>query len=84
MRIRIHPAFALYLLSMAAFSSWQMTLCAVCALMQMALGETDGQGGLRMLGGLLMLHLVLSGAQELAAQLAAEKDLMHIFTILVK
>ena len=38
-------------------------LCAVCALMQMALGETDGQGGLRMLGGLLMLHLVLSGAQ---------------------
>ena len=59
-------------------------LCAVCALMQMALGETDGQGGLRMLGGLLMLHLVLSGAQELAAQLAAEKDLMHIFAILVK
>ena len=45
-------------------------LCAVCALMQMAMGETDGQGGLRMLGGLLMLHLVLSGAQELAAQLA--------------
>ena len=59
-------------------------LCAVCALMQMAMGDTDGQGGLRMLGGLLMLHLVLSGAHELAAELAAQKDLMHIFGILVK
>ena len=37
-----------------------------------------------MLGGLLMLHLVLSGARELAAQLAAERDLMRIFGILVK
>ena len=33
MKIRIHPAFALYLLSMAAFSSWQMTLCAAGALL---------------------------------------------------
>lgn len=33
MRIRIHPAFALYLLSMAVFSSWQMTLCAMSALL---------------------------------------------------
>ena len=33
MSIRIHPAFALYLLSMAAFSSWQMTLCAMGALL---------------------------------------------------
>lgn len=33
MRIRIHPAFALYLLSMAVFSSWQMTLCAAGALL---------------------------------------------------
>ena len=32
MRIRIHPAFALYLLSMAVCSSWQMTLCAMGAL----------------------------------------------------
>lgn len=32
MRIRIHPGFALYLLSMAVFSSWQMTLCAMGAL----------------------------------------------------
>lgn len=59
-------------------------LCAVCALMQTAVGETDGQGGLRMLGGLLMLHLVLSGAQDLAQQLGAQKDLMGIFEILVK
>lgn len=33
MRIRIHPAFALYLLSMAVFSSWRMTLCAMGALL---------------------------------------------------
>ena len=33
MRIRSHPAFALYLLSMAVFSSWQMTLCAMGALL---------------------------------------------------
>lgn len=33
MRIRIHPAFVLYLLSMAALSSWQMTLCAMGALL---------------------------------------------------
>ena len=59
-------------------------LCAVCALMQAAIGETDGQGGLRMLGGLLMLHLVISGVRELAQQLAAQKELMQIFEILVK
>ena len=59
-------------------------LCAVCSLLQAALPREEGRASLRMIGGLLMLHLVLSGAQELAAQLAAEKDLMHIFTILVK
>lgn len=59
-------------------------LCAVCALMQMAMGETDGQGGLRMLGGLLMLHLVISGGRELAGELAAQQDLMRIFGILMK
>ena len=59
-------------------------LCAVCALEQMAMGETEAQGGLRMLGGLLMLHLVLSGAHELATQLAGQHDLMRIFGILAK
>ena len=33
MRIRIHPVFALYLLSMAVFSSWRMTLFAMSALL---------------------------------------------------
>lgn len=59
-------------------------LCAVCALMQTAIGDMDGQGGLRMLGGLLMLHLVISGVRELAEQLSAQEDLMHIFEVLVK
>ncbi|MGN0776896.1 MAG: hypothetical protein ACI4MM_09510 [Candidatus Ventricola sp.] len=33
MKICIHPAFVLYLLSMAAFSTWRMTLCAAGALL---------------------------------------------------
>ena len=33
MSIRIHPAFVLYLLSMAVLSSWRMTLCALGALL---------------------------------------------------
>ena len=59
-------------------------LCAVCALMQMAMGETDGQGGLRMLGGLLMLHLVISGAEELCRQALEERELMRIFALLMQ
>ena len=59
-------------------------LCAVCALMQMTMCESDVHFVLMILCVLLMLHLVLSGAQELAAQLAAQKDLMHIFGLLVK
>lgn len=58
-------------------------LCAVCALMQMAMPQ-KGQGSLRMIGGLLMLHLVLFGAKELCAQIAAERDLVRIFEILMK
>lgn len=46
-KIRIHPAFVLYLLSMAAFSSWQMTLCAACALL---VHETGHYAVSRLLG----------------------------------
>lgn len=59
-------------------------LCAVCALIQMAMGDTEGQEGMRMLGGLLMMHLVISGAQKLAGQLAASDNLLHIFEILAR
>ena len=37
-----------------------------------------------MLGGLLMMHLVISGVQKLAGQLAASDNLMHIFEILAR
>lgn len=59
-------------------------LCAVSALMQMALPEDGRQGSLRMICGLLMLHLTLSGMQGLCAEIAAQRDLMRIFEILMK
>lgn len=58
-------------------------LCAVCALMQMAAPEA-GRGSLRMIGGLLMMRLVLGGAQELCAQALDGRDLMRIFEILMQ
>ena len=59
-------------------------LCAVNALAQLALGDTQGAGGLRMIGGLLMLHLVITGGQEMTAQLAAQRDLGQLFQILMQ
>lgn len=58
-------------------------LCAVSALMQAALPEGE-RGGIRVIGGLLMLHLVLSGAQRMAASLLAARDLAGIFGALMK
>ncbi len=59
------------------------TLCAVCALMQMALGDSKQQAGMSMIGGLLMLHLVISGAQELGAQMMAADSLMAVYETLI-
>lgn len=59
-------------------------LCAICALMQLALGEARGAEGVRMIGGLLMLHLVISGGYALSMQLAAQTDLAGIFNLLVQ
>ena len=58
-------------------------LCAVCAMMQMALGSAKGGESIRMIGGLLMLHLVISGAQELCSQLLAADGLMQLYQILI-
>jgi len=58
-------------------------LCAVCALAQMVLGDARGGEGVRMIGGLLMLHLVISGAQELCSSLLEADSLMHIYQILI-
>ena len=58
-------------------------LCAVCALAELMLGDMRGSEGLRMIGGLLMLHLVILGAQELYVQLTQAENLMHIYRILI-
>jgi len=60
------------------------SLCAVGALMQLALGDMRGSDGLRMVVGLLMLHLFISGGYDLSAQLSAQHDLNGIFRILMQ
>ena len=59
-------------------------LCAMCALMQLAVGDARGADGLRMIGGLLMLHLVISSGYELSVQMAAQHDLHGIFGLLMQ
>jgi len=59
-------------------------LCAVCALMQLSLGDMRGAESLRMIGGLLMLHLVVSQGYLLSVQLAAQRDLGRIFELLMQ
>ena len=56
----------------------------MCALGQLVLGDTRGAQGFRMISGLLMLHLVISGGYGLWLRLAGEKSLMRIFEILIQ
>lgn len=58
-------------------------LCAVSALAQMAFSQ-ERRAGLRVIGGLLMLHLVFSGAAQLWMQMSSADSLMRIFEIMVK
>ena len=58
-------------------------LCAVCTMMQMAFGGEE-RGGAAMISGLLMLHLVISGLQEIASTMLEDGNLMHIFAALMK
>ena len=59
-------------------------LCSVCALMQMTLGDSKHSAGISMIGGLLMIHLVISGAKELCTQLLQADGLRSICSILIK
>lgn len=59
-------------------------LCAVCALLELLLGDVRGAGSLRLIGGLLMLHLVISQGRELAMRLAAQRDLGQIIELLMQ
>ncbi|MBR5302624.1 MAG: hypothetical protein IKU38_07295 [Clostridia bacterium] len=59
-------------------------LCAMCALMQLAMGDTRGASGLRLIGGLLMLHLVIGEGYALSCQLAAQRELGRILEIMMQ
>lgn len=59
-------------------------LCALTAMIQMALGENDAKGSLRMIGGLLMLHLTLCGALELLTALKQAASVEAILDCLMK
>lgn len=59
-------------------------LCAMSALVQMTAADTTARGSLRMICGLLMQLLTLSGLRALGAELAAQRDLMGIFACLMK
>ena len=59
-------------------------LCAMSALVQMTAAEPSARGSLRMICGLLMQMLTLSGLRALGAELAAQRDLMGIFACRMK
>ena len=54
------------------------------ALVQMTTEDPMARGGLRMICGLLMQLLTLSGLRALGAELAAQRDLTGIFACLMK
>ena len=59
-------------------------LCAVSALLQMALPEKSLKGSLHMICGLLMIRLVVSQLQSIGGALAMQKDLAGIFDCLMR
>ena len=66
------------------------TLCALTAMIQMALGENDAKGSMRMIGGLLMLHLTrtaeltLDGARDLWEALSQAASVEAILACMMK
>lgn len=58
-------------------------LCAMSAMMQMLVPQ-EGRDSLKLIGGLVMLHLVMSGADTLCAQILAQQDLSGIFSVFVQ
>ena len=60
------------------------TLCALTAMIQMVLGENDAKGSMRMIGGLLMLHLTLDGACDLWEALSQAASVEAILACMMK
>ena len=57
------------------------TLCALTAMIQMALGENDAKGSMRMIGG---LHLTLEGARDLWEALSQAASVEAILACMMK
>ena len=57
------------------------TLCALTAMIQMALGENDAKGSMRMIGG---LHLTLDGARDLWEALSQAASVEAILACMMK
>lgn len=59
-------------------------LCAVSTLIQMVLDETNSRTSLRMISGLLMLHLTLSSASDLLSGLVSADSFEMALSYLMK
>ena len=59
-------------------------LCAMSALVQMVLPDHGAKGSLRVICGLMMQYLTLSGLKNLGVELAAQQDLAGILSCLMK
>ncbi len=57
-------------------------LCAMSALMQLVLSSKQARGSLRVICGMLMLELTLSGVREIA--LSGKGDLMSLLEGLMR
>ena len=58
-------------------------LCAVCALSEWVLGDSDARGSMRMIGGLLMLQLTLRGAGQLLERMLTADGLTAMLESLI-
>lgn len=59
-------------------------LCAMSALLEMILPEQHFRGSLRVICGLLMLKLTLSGLCGISSALTQQQDLSGIFACLIE
>ena len=66
--------------------TWMAKLCVLCAmsaLAEFALPSQSGRESLRMICGLLMLHLTAQSAKEIAAAASGGGGLAHLLEIMM-
>lgn len=59
-------------------------VCAVCSLMELALTGSKLKGGLRLIGGMVMLSITAAHVQSIAAAIAQQTDLLGVFECLMR